>query len=198
MLKLSSVARLTSGIKVCELRRQEQPTGLRFAAVRGRDFAALGPIERTTDYRGGSVRLLRHRELANKPRVFVRELVYRTGKMCATVAPPDVMPLHGVLTLVCTRIKPTVAAALLNSSVIAEENQALVGSMSKVDFQRITLAELGDLPVPRELCSRSPFADRINWLARLALRSSNAEVRDRFQRQIDKLLMRVYQIRGHS
>jgi hypothetical protein len=89
-----------------------------------------------------------------------------------------------------------VAAALLSSTVIAAENRRSVGNMSKVDFQRITLAELGNLPVARELCSETEIAARVDSLARRALRSSAISTRASILQEIDVLLQQLYQKKG--
>jgi hypothetical protein len=198
MLRLSEIARLTSGIILSELEANGGQNGAadHFQAIRGRNFKRLGPVTRGILFQGESVRLLRHRRIADNPRVFVRELLHRKGQMCATVAPRGILPLHGVLTLVCSGIKPAVAAALLSSTVIAAENRRSVGNMSKVDFQRITLAELGNLPVARELCSETEIAARVDSLARRALRSSAISTRASILQEIDVLLQQLYQKKG--
>ncbi len=89
-----------------------------------------------------------HETLRRSTRVFVRELCRRDGKMTAAIAVDGFIPLHGVLTVVPKMINPHVLVAILNSKVAAEYVRKHTASFSKVDFQKITVGELRQMPIP--------------------------------------------------
>jgi hypothetical protein len=90
----------------------------------------------------------RHDRLVHRERVLVRELCSREGRLKAAVSTNRAIALHGVFTLVPAGIDAHVLAAILNSSCLAEYVRARAASFTKVDFQRITTAELRRLPIP--------------------------------------------------
>jgi hypothetical protein len=59
-----------------------------------------------------------HLDCAQTPRVFVRELYRRDGKLTAAVAVPGWIARHGVLTVVPNSLPPETLAVLLNSNWI--------------------------------------------------------------------------------
>lgn len=122
-------------------------------AIRGRDvqpFRVLDPSEYVS-FGAWLARVGGHDGYRRTSRIFVRELIRRDGRLSAAVARDGFIPLHGVLTVVPTRVDPRVLVAILNSAKAAEYVQAHASSFSKVDFQRITVGELRRMPVPASI-----------------------------------------------
>jgi hypothetical protein len=90
----------------------------------------------------------KHDFLRQFTRIFVRELCRRDGKLTAAVASDGLIPLHGVLTVVPKLIDPYALVGILNSSAAAEYVKRCAASFSKVDFQKITVSELRQMPIP--------------------------------------------------
>lgn len=103
-----------------------------------------------------------HQSLMGIDRVFMRELCRRDGSVFAAVAPADVLPLHSVITIIPLGIDALRLTAILNSSVISRYVRENTTSFSKVDFQRITLSELAEIPVPRSLVN-ARFRRKMGW-----------------------------------
>lgn len=102
-------------------------------------------------------------------RVYVRELCRRDGLLTAAVARGGQLALHGVHTIICSRIDPYVLAAWLMSPFIATLTRATCAAFAKKDFQRITLAELKAFPIPAALVGTNGPASanrRISVMAR--------------------------------
>ncbi len=89
-----------------------------------------------------------HQFLEGSKRVFVRELCRRDGKLTAAVPPNGVVPLRGVLTVMPLMINAQILTGILNSQTAAAYVRGCAASFTKVDFQRITIAELYDMPIP--------------------------------------------------
>jgi N-6 DNA Methylase len=165
-IRLSRLATVTTGIRLYRSGCSDflQAAGSLSAAVERRE-AAFGPS--TSVVRGRDIRpyevaesqlkwsladpplpeVLRHTRLSNRKRVYVRELCRRDGRIYASTAPRDTLPLHGVLTVVPFAITLEPLIALLNSSLAARLVRARCASFLKVDFQRITASELESFPV---------------------------------------------------
>lgn len=90
----------------------------------------------------------KHESYRRSTRIFVRELCRRDGKMTAAVATDGLVPLHGVLTVVPKMINAHALAGILNSTMAAEYVSHCAASFSKVDFQKITVGELRQMPIP--------------------------------------------------
>ncbi len=89
-----------------------------------------------------------HELLRLSTRIFVRELCRRDGKLTASVARDGFVPLHGVLTVVPKMIDAHALAGILNSAMAAKYVSGHTASFSKVDFQKITVSELRQMPIP--------------------------------------------------
>ena len=119
-------------------------------AIQGRDVHEfqLGSPRQFIKFGKWLARIGRHETLRRSTRIFVRELCRRDGKMTAAIAVDGFIPLHGVLTVVPKMIDPHVLVAILNSKVAAEYVSRHTASFSKVDFQKITVSELRQMPIP--------------------------------------------------
>jgi len=89
-----------------------------------------------------------HNSLRHSKRIFVRELCRRDGKLSAAVARDGFIPMRGVLTVVPTRINMYALVGILNSAVATEYVSKHTASFSKVDFQKIIVSELRQMPIP--------------------------------------------------
>jgi hypothetical protein len=89
-----------------------------------------------------------HNSLRSSKRIFVRELCRRDGKLSAAVARDGFIPLRGVLTVVPKMINIYALVGILNSAVAAEYVSKHTASFSKVDFQKIIVSELRQMPIP--------------------------------------------------
>ncbi len=119
-------------------------------AVRGRDIQPFQVQNPESFVRFGKwlARVGQHDIYRRSSRIFVRELCRRDGRLSAALARDGFIPLHGVLTVVPAHIDPRVLVGLLNSGRTAEYVRACTASFSKVDFQRITVQELQQMPIP--------------------------------------------------
>ncbi|MEN3368110.1 MAG: hypothetical protein V7609_253 [Verrucomicrobiota bacterium] len=165
-LSLSRLSRVLSGIKVYARGEghprqtavivRERRFDLRAgdpkaqAAISGRDIQdfRLGRPGRHIKLGKWLAHQGEHALLRGSTRIFVRELCRRDGKLTAAVAQNGIVPLHGVLTLVPERIDPHILTAILNSSSAADYVRHATASFSKVDFQKITVVELQQMPIP--------------------------------------------------
>jgi predicted RNA methylase len=119
-------------------------------AIRGRNVRDF-QIERPTRYIKLGPCLAHegeHRLLLGSTRIFIRELCRRDGKLTAAITRDGTVPLHGVLTIVPERVGAKVLSAILNSQSMAHYVRGGTASFSKVDFQKITIAELQQMPIP--------------------------------------------------
>lgn len=89
-----------------------------------------------------------HNTIRHSTRIFVRELCRRDGKLTAAIATDGYIPLGGVLTVVPRMINAYVLVAILNSAVAADYVSKYTASFSKVDFQKIVVSELRQMPIP--------------------------------------------------
>jgi len=105
-----------------------------------------------------------HEKLLNRTRVIVRELCHRDGRMSAAIARNGAIALHGIFTLVPRGIDAHALTAVLNSQRVAEYVRVRAASFAKVDFQKITTAELRSLPIPAAALE-GPLAQRLSALA---------------------------------
>jgi hypothetical protein len=163
---LGSLAIATSGVQLYGTGRGIPPQTLETVHLRPFSFAAPGP-GLTPAVRGRNIQPFRvlnpeehvcfgrwlarvgdHATYRLGSRVFVRELCRRDGRISAAIARDGFVPLHGVLTIVPIRIDPRVLVGILNSRKAAEYVKTHAASFSKVDFQRITVGELRQMPVP--------------------------------------------------
>lgn len=165
-VRLGDLATIVSGVKLYQQGRGSPPQTAEvvkarpftfavsladtLAAVRGRDILEFRLKEPTTFIKYGPwlAGVGQHLGLRHLERVFLRELYRRDGKLTAAVASTGFLPLQGVFTIVPRRIDARVLAAILNSRATAAYVRQNSGSFTKVDFQRITVAELCRLPVP--------------------------------------------------
>jgi hypothetical protein len=127
-----------------------EPTAGALPAVSGRDVRAFEILEPREHVLFGPwlARPGTHARHLDSCRVFVRELCRRDGTLTAAIAPPGVLPLHGVLTVIPTGIDARLLVALLNSLAVAEYVRTHASSILKVDFQKITVGELRHMPIP--------------------------------------------------
>jgi hypothetical protein len=166
VVALGKIARIASGVKLYEkgagtpqqtarvirTRPFTRPTPAPGTppAIRGRDLRDFHVGEPNLFVRFG--RWLAwvgpHAQLRQEKRIFVRELCGSDGKITAAVARDGFIPLHGVLTIVPKLINASVLTGILNSATTTEYVRQHAASMSKVDFQRITIGELQIMPVP--------------------------------------------------
>jgi hypothetical protein len=119
-------------------------------AIRGRDVHdfQLGGPTRFVKFGKWLARVGDHDGLRHSRRIFVREICRRDGKLNAAMATDGLIPLHGVLTVVPVMIDPYALVGILNSSAVAEYVRTHTASYSKVDFQKITITELQQMPIP--------------------------------------------------
>lgn len=165
-IPLSKLARVISGVKVYARGEgkprqtaaviKERRLDLRAAdpdaqpAIRGRNVRDFH-IDRPTRYIKLGPCLAHegeHRLLHGSTRIFVRELCRRDGKLTAAITRDGTVPLHGILTIVPERISAQILTAILNSQSVARYVRANTASFSKVDFQKITIGELQQMPIP--------------------------------------------------
>jgi hypothetical protein len=165
-IRLGELARIISGVKtyaVGEGRPPQTP-----AIVKERPFTYSSPREGAMPaMRGRNVvpfRVARpelfvrlgvwlawagpHASLLLTPRVFVRELCRRDGRLSAAPAPKGIIPLRSIITILPLKIRVNLLLAVLNSRVMAEHVKCHTASFTKVDFQRITVEELSQIPIP--------------------------------------------------
>jgi hypothetical protein len=154
-------------------------------------------------------RLGKNAELQQTRRIFVRELCRRDGKLVGAIACGRTVPLHGVLTVVPFGISPNVLVAILNSAYVAEYLRSHAASFAKVDFQKVTVSELRELPIPISAIQPSwratldvPLAsdleaaqrDRLMRLAKSAGRIGATKIiPSTTYAQINEILFRMYE-----
>jgi hypothetical protein len=174
---LGSLAIATSGVQLYGIGRGTPPQTPEIVHLRSFSFATPGP-GMTPAVRGRNVQPFRvlnpdeyvrlgrwlarvgdHAAYRLGSRVFVRELCRRDGRLSAALARDGFIPLHGVLTVVPTRVDAHVLVGILNSTKAAEYVRVHAASFSKVDFQRITVGELRQMPVPITALDTSARAD---------------------------------------
>jgi hypothetical protein len=166
VVPLGKIARIASGVKLYEkgagtprqtasvIRTRpftrQTPSPDTPPAIRGRDLRDFHVGEPNLFVRFG--RWLAwvgpHAQLRQEKRIFVRELCGSDGKITAAVARDGFIPLHGVLTVVPKLINAGVLTGILNPATTTEYVRQHAASMSKVDFQRVTIGELQMMPVP--------------------------------------------------
>jgi hypothetical protein len=177
-------------------------------AVQVRDVVAFHVARPSSFVRFGKwlARPGQHGRLVNRERVLVRELCSREGRLKAAVSTMRAIPLHGVFSLVPAGIDAHVLAAILNSSCLAEYVKTRAASFTKVDFQRITTAELRQLPIPiaaltaaqqNSLGVHERDTDAIRRLGRLARQAHRLEgranpARETLIEEIDFLVRTMY------
>jgi len=151
----------------------------------------------------------RHAALSGRPRVFVRELCRRDGKVTAAVANEKLLPLHGVHAVLPQAVGGDVLAAILNSTVVAEHVRTHSGSFAKADFQRITLGELRELPIPTTAIARpwrhrlglpelSREDERLQRKLKVLARSLRRRPREAWETLVDALVSKLYGCGGPS
>ena len=119
-------------------------------AVRGRDVTEYRVKTPTSFIRLGSslAWIGPHESLLNRERIFIREICRRDGRIFAALAPNGIAPLHGVITIIPKNIDSYLLLAIMNSRLSAEYVRNHSASFTKVDFQRITIGELRNFPIP--------------------------------------------------
>lgn len=174
------------------------PSDTSLPAVRGRDVGAYRqrkPILHL-DFGSWLARPGSHGSLQSLPRIYLREICRRDGTMTACCALPRSVPLHGVLTVVPKRANLAVLLAFLNSSAMANWVRASVASFLKVDFQRITLAEVRSLPLPADVDESrdGPRQGLVSEIAMLASQAAAEDVSDfeRIRMEIDRAVDELY------
>jgi hypothetical protein len=166
IVRLHCLADITSGIQVyaknagqppqtAEIIRRRpftflKPTRGRVPVVRGRDINTyrVGVPQQFIRFGRWLAWTGRHDILRWTDRIFVRELHRRDGKLTAANSRYGLIPLKGVITVVPRAIDQYVLLGILNSMVVAQYVRQHGASSSKVDFQRITIGELGLMPIP--------------------------------------------------
>jgi hypothetical protein len=165
-LPLGQVARVVSGVKVysrgkgCPQQTAAVVRKRHFdvrasaigaeAAIQGRDVQRFRLKKSARHIRVGKWLAYEgeHAILRKTPRVLVREVCGRDGKLTAAILNNGAIPLHGVLTIVPEGISIEILTAILNSQMAALYVRACSASFSKVDFQKITIGELLQMPIP--------------------------------------------------
>jgi Eco57I restriction-modification methylase/TaqI-like C-terminal specificity domain len=89
-----------------------------------------------------------HKQLAFRPRVFVRQICGRDGSLVAAPAPKGAVARYGVFTIVCNRVSPEILPALLNSSAAARYVRSDCSGFHKESFGRVSAPDLRSFPVP--------------------------------------------------
>ena len=138
-------------------------------AVQVRDLTPFYVVPPTQYIRFGKwlARPGSHDKLLDRERVIVRELCHRDGRMTAALVRNGAIALHGIFTVVPQGIDAHTLTAVLNSQRLAEYVRVRAASFAKVDFQKITTAELRSLPIPAAAMS-GPLARRLLALAHKA------------------------------
>lgn len=164
-------------------------------AVQVRDVTRfhVAPPHRYINFGKWLASSLRSGDLLKRRRVLVRELCRRDGTMTAAVTANGSIAVHGVFSLVPRRISAHALAAVLNSPSVAEYVRGHAASFAKVDFQRVTTAELRRLPIP-VAAMQGPRARRLAALARRAqyLRVKTGGVPDTLTDRIEWLVREMY------
>jgi hypothetical protein len=113
--------------------------------------------------------------------------------MTAAVVKNGSIALHGIFTLEPRGIDAHALTAVLNSQRVAEYVRVRAASFAKVDFQRITTAELRSLPVPAGALE-GPLAHRLVALARKAynLGMKTGRAPATLTNQIESLVREMY------
>lgn len=177
-IPLSKLSRIISGVKVYARGEGRPPQTATVVRQRWFDLQAADPKAQPA-IRGRDIRDFylerparhiklgewlahegEHAALRGSTRIFVRELCRRDGKLTAAIAQNGMVPLHGVLTIIPQGIDPHILTAILNSQSFAYYVRGTTASFSKVDFQKITLGELQQMPIPAavvEATHRSVF-----------------------------------------
>jgi hypothetical protein len=119
-------------------------------ALRGRDIHefSVGDPQQFIRFGKWLAWVGNHNSLRRSKRIFVRELCRRDGKLSAAVARDGFIPLRGVLTVVPRMINVYALVGILNSAVAADYVSKHTASFSKVDFQKIIVSELRNMPIP--------------------------------------------------
>ena len=132
----------------------DSPTNRRglLPAVRGRDVRTFA-ISKPRLFVQWGPRLARPGQLerGHELRVYVRELCRRDGALTVAAARGTRIALHGVLTIVPTRVDAFALTACLASPTMAAMIRDNCAGFAKKDFQRITVTELRMLPIPTAL-----------------------------------------------
>jgi hypothetical protein len=191
-LPLGRIADIASGVKLYEkgagtprqtartIRRQvftlSNPSPDALPAIRGRDIRDFHVAEPTQFVKFGRwlAWIGPHEQLRQRKRIFLRELCSSEGKITAAAARDGFIPLHGVITILPNLISVGMLTGILNSATTAEYVRRHAASMSKVDFQRITISELRLMPIPvaaigpryRRVLNLRPPTDREHFLRR--------------------------------
>jgi N-6 DNA Methylase len=156
--------------------RGKRPPAELVPIVRGRDVQPYRVSEPTWAFPLRDTLLAearRHTLLRFGRRVYVRELCRRDGTVFASPSPRGTVPLHGVLMIVPHAIGLAALVALLNSVFAARLVSTHCASLLKVDFQRVTAAELECFPVhigmvPARFRKRLGLAEPSRTVARLS------------------------------
>ena len=138
--------------------------------------------------------IARHRSISRSERVYIRELCRRDGKLNAALAPPGTIPMAGVHTVVPRDIDPLVLVAVMNSRVAAEYVRCHTASFTKVDFQKITVQELRQMPIP--VAALNAHSRRRLGLGRPVKHETNkrSQVRRLARKLVDGTLTRMHQM----
>ncbi len=124
-----------------------------------------------------------HESLRFAERVFVRELCRRDGRLFAAPAPKGTIPLRSIVTVLPLKITVNLLLAVLNSGPIAEHVKSHTASFTKVDFQKITVRELAEIPIPRFLTE----VDDRRGQARDSLRRNEMRLRQRLTAAVTQI-----------
>lgn len=181
-------------------------------AIRGRDVLdfRVGEPEVFMKYGKWLARMGKHDEFRRSARIFLRELCRRDGKITSAVARDGYIPLHGVLTIVPKLIDAYSLVGILNSGVAARYARNSV-SFSKVDFQKITIGELREMPIPVSALSKANrlklglgaptkqeirLSKRLSTLARRLSRTTRMPdaTNCRLQVEMDNVVLEMYSL----
>ena len=223
VVRLDGIAALLTGIRQGRAGRSPVPIrpgqllpGPTAGFVRGRHVHThqVLPSDEVLPLAGStSAEIARHVAFRFRQRVFVREVCHRTGPVCSAVALRGSVPCHGVLTVVPHGINHRLLAAVLNSSLAWRFVSSRCASFLKVDFQRITAAELGCFPIHAALITAPAraqlgfeeprrrerlLAERLADLTRRLGRARGRGPRPSELRAVDLLVDQLYAAQDHS
>lgn len=179
-------------------------------AIRGRDIVSFELMKPKVFVKFGSwlANIGQHESFLNKPRILLREICRRDGLMTASFSNNNCIPLHGVITIIPNSIDPYILTAILNSDIARRYVRKHTGSFLKVDFQKVTIRELRQLPIPITLLNSKQrkalavnavpentkqLVTEISKLSMILTNNSPAQAqKNQLQKRLDKLITSIY------
>jgi hypothetical protein len=131
-----------------------------------------------------------HVSFARSPRIFVREICLRDGRIITAAAPPGILARHGVLTAVCPAPLNWILAAVFNSAVGRDYAVSECPGFRRESFGRIAIDDLKRFPVPYSLLE-CPEAKK---LANACAENTDWDTRETALRQLESLALTFYSV----